>query len=163
MVLSRSTPEATGLSFHQFVDALARCGLMCSLGVGKTEQSGPGIRTGAGVKGRPEYIGSAAERVQAILTKQMNLLDSQLLKATLRAHEEEQIESGHGHALATGQGFHATATAKKTTGKDGKSDGTMKPQKGRIAQARLKQPQAEQRHPTLTPIRARGSTVGKYE
>eukprot|EP00752_Nemacystus_decipiens_P004682 g4270.t1 len=119
VILSGSTEVgasmAPGLSFRQFVDALARCGLL-----GFSGKHFVGTRTHIGFD--RECL-SAAERVQAMFVTKMRLLDSRHVEARLQhlvrspptnhvgeaSEEENRLEGikrrgSRGHALLAGAG-----------------------------------------------------------
>ncbi|CAM9663336.1 unnamed protein product [Ectocarpus sp. 6 AP-2014] len=78
VILSGAAPDdkeaAPGLNFRQFVDGLARCGL---IGFSKN---------GTGFK----QCVSAAERMQAVFMARMRLLDSEHVEATLQQQQQQQ-------------------------------------------------------------------------
>lgn len=125
-----STP---GLNFRQFVDALARCGLLgfSSKYIGGTRTFGGRFGGGIGVTGNESQFISAAERVQAIFITQMRLLDSQQVDARLQqlvrlpsanheggASEEENklegIKQGNTRGNAAGRGHGGKNKGKHT-------------------------------------------------
>jgi len=125
---------AQGLNFRQFVDALARCGLVgfSSKGVGGTAHE--------------KQLVSAAERAQAIFKTQMRLLDKQHVAAKLQklAHlppadqekgptigvegrVERSTHGSHGRTAGDGNGTKkANATARGSTQRGTRRDGGKK-------------------------------------
>lgn len=154
-IASGSPPEATGLTFRQFVDALARCGLIgfspCGIGTGPPAAVGTGTGAGQGAnRAKGKSPTTPAERTQSVLTVQMRLLDSPYVDAKIQAKEEaitaaaqpEQHGSGRG-AATTGLGPPAASSASGRT-KGGLSSGHNLTKKsgeqvrGRVADAGLR-------------------------
>lgn len=119
------TSSAPGLNFGQFVDALARCGLLCpsSKCIDGTRTLGGGFGGGVGNAPNKSQLLSTAERVQAIFIARMRLLDSQHVDARLQPlvrlpcanpegeapEEGNKLESirqrkNRGHAAGSGPG-----------------------------------------------------------
>ena len=103
MVLSGSTAleasSAPGLSFRQFVDALARCGLLCFCGkhVDSARTLDGGLGGGGGVpQHKKNQLVSAAERVQAMFVTRMRLLDSKHVDARLQQLVHPTSATNHG-------------------------------------------------------------------
>lgn len=106
MVLSGSAElrasSAPGLSFRQFMDALARCGLLGFSSKYIDGTSTPAFGGGIGVTRNLSGHLSTAERVQAMLITKMRLLDNQHIDARLQQlvrspptnHEGETPEEG---------------------------------------------------------------------
>lgn len=74
MVVSGLMPQGSGLNFPQFIDALARCGL-----IGFASEDGRGS-DGAGRHSSGRLSASIVKRVQAIFVRHMNLLDDDYVK-----------------------------------------------------------------------------------
>ena len=164
MVLSSSAElgasSVPGLSFRQFVDALARCGL-----VGFSSKHVDGMTQGFGggigvTRNRSGHL-SNAERVQAIFITQMNLLDSQHVDARLQQlvrspstnHDGETSEAGnrlegikqrdtrrhaagasggHGGKRKGGRGARGSNTAGGPRGGGGKAAGGADPKSASV-------------------------------
>lgn len=93
--------SAPGLNFGQFVDALARCGLL-----GFSSKCTEATRTLCGVTRDKSQLLSTAERVQAVFITQMRLHDSQHVDTRLQqvarlasTNHEEGGASEDGHKL----------------------------------------------------------------
>lgn len=185
MVLSGSTPEGLGLKFPQFVDALARCGLLgFPVSAIKTEQlNQTGLHEvgfGDKIKGaniltrRPRrQFSFAAERTQAVFLAQMRLLDGQHVDTTLLlcAEEEEEAEltpeknnlaglsKTAGHPKATRAAAAGAPGGTKSKTYENMAD-TSKVKRGtaRAAVLGMRRPggNPEIKPQTLTPIEARG-------
>lgn len=127
--------SAPGLRFRQFVDALARCGLL-----GFSGKNSYGMRTlpggfggGIGVTRHNGQLVSTAERVQAMFTTKMRLLDSQHVDARLQQllrppstnHEGEASEGDRTEAIkqrdARGQGAGGGHGGKKKRGNNARA------------------------------------------
>ncbi|CAM9154519.1 unnamed protein product, partial [Hapterophycus canaliculatus] len=96
VVLAGRTPDdedpAPGLNFGQFVDAIARCGLIgFSVGIG----------SGIGDHRRPV---STAERIQAVFVETMMLLDREHVGANLHRQEDGAAAGGEGEGEALARG-----------------------------------------------------------
>lgn len=135
-ITSGSPPEAIGLTCRQFVDALARCGLIGfsprGIGTGPPTAVGTGPEGGQGARARGKSPTTPAERTQAVLTEHMSLLDSQYVDAKIQAHEEAaalaQLEQhAPGRSAATGFGTHpASNTCDRAKGDTSSGDILMK-------------------------------------
>lgn len=133
-IISGSPPEEIGLTCRQFIDALARCGLIgfSPRGIGTVPPAAVGTGPGAGqearARGKPPT--TPAERTQAVLTVHMRLLDSQYVDAKIHAQEKAaaQLEQqALGRSAATGFGTHpASSTCDRAKGDTSSGDILMK-------------------------------------
>lgn len=113
VILSGAAPDdndaAPGLNFRQFVDGLARCGLIgCS-------------RNGTGFK----QCVSAAERMQAVFIARMRLLDREHVETTLQQQQQQQ-PAEHLTAGAVAAGVAGKREVTVAGGSGGGSGGTSK-------------------------------------
>lgn len=116
VVLAGSTSDndsAPSLDFGQFVDALARCGLMgFSRGTGGGTFTAPGVEESAAGQGIRRFV-SAAERIQGVFVETMRLLDREHVDANM-----------HRQASGAGAGAEGGGDALAREGKGPAPDGT---------------------------------------
>ena len=170
VVLSHSTPDGLDLSFPQFVDALARCGLIgfpvaVASATGHQTHLNAGFGNNEAITHKSKQFMFAAERAQALFAMQMRLLDSQHVDATLMRAEAAGQSPGSelGGFSTAGRPTKATSRSPRgTKSKHEKNDILPKRAVGRPSDLKVVRPgNPESKPPTLTPIQARSKAINQ--